>query len=184
MIAWDQTKTRLRDDWARLDEHFDTLPGQRPTRRWFHPSYQCVLLHRLSYHFYARRRRMLARVFWHLNLLLTGCDIAPLSNVGGGLVIHFPLAIGLIGTVGRNCTIEGHGGIGGGTRRHEDIGAGPGLPVVGDDVVLGWGALIMGPIRVGHRVAIGHGAVVTTDVPDDTVVPDRELVLLRSRVSA
>jgi serine O-acetyltransferase len=127
---------------------------------------------------------MLARLFWHLNLLLTGCDIAPLSNVGGGLVIHFPLAVALIGTVGSNCTIEGHGGIGGGTRRRHDAGAGPGLPVIGDDLLLSWGALVMGPIRVGNRVSIGHGAIVTTDLPDDTVVPDRQLVLLRDRVSA
>src|SRR5262245_8731507 len=172
---------RLRADRDRLVEHFAS-PADRPSvLLWLQPSYQCVLLHRLSFYFHSRGNRVVGRAFWHLNLLLTGCDIAPISDVGGGLIVQFPLATGLIGTVGRNCTIEGHCGIGGGTRRNGDIGAGPGLPIIGDDVVLGWGALVMGPIHVGHRVTIGHGAVVTSDVPDDTVVPDRGLVLLHRR---
>lgn len=183
MITWRETRARLRADRARLEAHFDALPGGRPAFMWLQPSYQCVLLHRLSFYFHSRGNRLLARTFWQLNLFLTACDIAPVSDIGPGLVVHFPLAVGLIGTVGKNTTIEGHAGIGGGTRRHADIGAGPGLPVIGDDVVLGWGALVMGPIRVGHRVVIGHGAVVTADVPDDAVVPDRDLVLLHSRSS-
>lgn len=184
MTTWRETRMRLRADRSRLETHFESLPGGRPTLMWFQPSYQCVLLHRLSFYFHSRGHRLLARLFWHLNLFLTACDIAPISDIGPGLVIHFPLAVGLIGTVGKNCTIEGHGGVGGGTRRRTDIGAGPGLPVLGDDVVLEWGALVMGPVRVGHRVVIGNGAVVTNDVPDDTVVPDRELLLRRSRVGA
>lgn len=181
MITWRETRLRLRADRARLIEAWQARPGSVPIALWLTPSYQCVLLHRVSFFFNARGNRLLARLFWHLNLLATGCDIAPISDVGGGLVVHFPLAIGLIGTVGRNCTIEGHCGIGGGTRRRADIGAGPGLPVIGDDVVLGWGALVMGPVHIGNRVVVGHGAVVTTDVPDCAVVPDRDLVLLHRR---
>jgi len=179
VITWHETRARLRADRARLEAH----SGAEGNRRlmWLQPSYQCVLLHRLSFYFHSRGNRLAGRALWHLNLLLTGCDIAPISDVGGGLIVQFPLATGLIGTVGRNCTIEGHCGIGGGTRRKGDIGAGPGLPIIGDDVVLGWGALVMGPIHVGHRVTIGHGAVVTSDVPDDTVVPDRGLALLHRR---
>jgi serine O-acetyltransferase len=184
MITWHETRERLRADRARLEAHFNALPGPRPIVLWLQPSYQCVLLHRLSFYCHSRGNRLLARFFWQLNLLLTACDIAPISNIDGGLVIHFPLAVGLFGTVGKNCTIEGHGGIGGGTRRVRDIGAGPGLPVLGDDVVIGWGAMVLGPIRVGHRVVIGHGAVVTDDVGDDDIVQDRQLVLRRSRARA
>jgi serine O-acetyltransferase len=181
MISWRETRARLAADRARLIAHFESLPGRRSTFLWLQPSFQCVLLHRLSYYFHSRGQAQLARLFWQLNLLLTACDIAPISNIGGGLLVHFPLAVGVIGTVGANCTIEGHGGIGGGTRRRADIGAGPGLPVIGDEVTLGWGAIVMGPIRIGDRVVIGHGAVVTNDVPDDAIVPDRDLVLLHRR---
>lgn len=184
MITWRETRDRLRADRDRIEAHFDALPGGRPAALWLHPSYQCVLLHRISFYCHSRGNRLLARIFWHFNLFLTACDISPISNIGGGFVVHFPLAVGVFGTIGRNCTIEGHGGIGGGTRRHGDIGAGPGLPVVGDDVVIGWGAMVLGPVRVGHRVVIGHGAVVTDDVADDEVIPERQLVLRRSRARA
>lgn len=183
MITVRETRTRLRADRARLAEYL-AQSGRRPFTAWLEPSYQCVWLHRWSFYCHAHGHRLAARCFWHLNLLLTGCDIAPLSDIGGGLVVPFPLSVGLIGTIGANCTLSGHAGVGGGTRRATDVGAGPGLPILGDDVTLGWGALVMGPIRVGHRVAIGHGAVVTVDVPDDTTIPDKALVILRRGLSA
>lgn len=183
MIAWKDTRQRLQADRTRLEAYF-VQSGRRPFIAWLEPSYQCVWLHRWSFYCHSHGHRLGARFLWHLNLLLTGCDIAPLSDIGGGLVVPFPLSVGLIGTIGANCTLEGHVGVGGGTRRSADVGAGPGLPVIGDDVTLGWGALVMGPVRVGHRVTIGHGAIVTVDVPDDATIPDKALVILRRGMSA
>lgn len=65
--------------------------------------------------------------------------------------------------------LQGYCGIGGG-RSDVDRGAGPGLPVLGDDVELGFGAVILGPILVGDRVRVGPRTILTRDVPDDTDV--------------
>src|SRR5262249_53969345 len=154
-------------DRDRLRQHLAVLPRPAPTLLLLSPAYQSVLLHRLSFFLCARGHRLLARIFWHLNLLVTACDISPLADVGGGLLIHFPLSVALFGKIGRNCTVQGHVAVGGGTSRTDDIGGGPGLPVIGDNVVLGWGSMVVGPVRVGDRVVVGHGVVVTTNVPDD-----------------
>ncbi|MBI2800516.1 MAG: hypothetical protein HYX63_09595 [Gammaproteobacteria bacterium] len=52
----------------------------------------------------------------------------------------------------------------------EDRGAGPGLPVVGDNVTIGAHAGVLGALRVGNNVTIAPGCVVRKDVPDDSVV--------------
>lgn len=181
-MTWRTTRARMREDRRRIAEHFSSLPGPTPVL-WLHPALQCVWLHRISFFLHANGHRLLARAVWHLNLLLTACDIGPTSDIGGGLVVCFPLAVTIFGRVGRNCTIRGHAAIGGGTERMDDIGAGPGLPVIGDDVTLGWGTLVLGPIRVGDRVVVGHGALISGDVPDDSLIPDVKPLMRRARVS-
>src|SRR5438105_5363064 len=101
-----------------------------------HPSFLCVLFYRLSNHFFRAGNKRIARVFWHLNMLITGADISPPVDLGGGLVIMTPAGTAIMGNAGRNLTVMACAGLGGEIGRHEDIGAGPGLPVLGDDVIL------------------------------------------------
>jgi serine O-acetyltransferase len=137
----------------------------------FHPSYQAVLLHRLSHYFFYRNCRLLARLLWHLNLVLTGADIAPISDIGPGLLLVHPISTQIFGRVGADCTFWGHGGVGGG-RSNEDIGAGPGLPVVGNNVYIGPFAMVLGAIRIGDHCEIGPGCLVLRDLsPGDKVEP-------------
>jgi serine O-acetyltransferase len=128
-----------------------------------------VWLHRWSHYHFVRGNRLMARLLWHFNLNLTGADVSPLSNLGPGLVIIEPLACILLGTAGRNLTIRAHASFGGGMSR-EDIGAGPGLPLFGDDVELDFGAVVLGPLRVGSRTYVGPRCVVHTHLEEDARV--------------
>ena len=164
-----ETKQRLAADRRRILELLERETGTRDHWLAFHPSYQAVYLHRWSHYHFRAGRRLLARLLWHVNLLLTGADISPLSDLGGGLVLTYPLGIVLVGKAGSNLTMCGYGGLGGGFER-TDVGAGPGLPVLGDDVVLGFGAMVLGPVRIGDGASIGAGCLVTADLPRGAVV--------------
>lgn len=118
-------------------------------------------------------RRMLARFFWQLNLIITGADISPISDLGGGLVIKMPEKVIIIGKVGKNCTFLGQAGLGGG-RSTKDIGAGPGLPVLRDNVSIGFGATVLGPVYVGSNTFIGPRVQVYKDIPDRSAIKLRQ----------
>jgi len=171
--TWREVRERLRRDRQRLLEHYAKHRVNPPRVLWLHPSYQCVLLYRLSaYHFRCGRRR-LARILWQLNLCLTGADFGPNSDAGEGLVVIHPMSTQVFGRLGCDCTLWGHVGIGGG-RSIEDIGAGPGLPAVGDRVVVGPRVLVLGPVRIGDDCEIGPGCVVMRELAPGThaEVPD------------
>lgn len=165
-----QTFARLRADRERLSEFLVSFGSENSRRLLLHPSFLCVFFFRLANHFYRRGYRLTARFFWHLNVVLTGADISAPNDLGGGLLIVSPPGTAIMGKAGRNLTVMPCAGLGSELGRWEDIGAGPGLPVVGDDVVLEPHSGILGPIRVGNRVRVGAGIFVTVDVPDDTLV--------------
>lgn len=164
-ISAGETRSRLAADRARLREFLSTRPDGARTALWLLPSYQAVWLHRWSHYFFRRGNRWVARLLWHLNLLLTGSDIAPLADLGGGFVLVYPVCTIILGKAGRNLTVVGHSGFGGGMSSL-DIGAGPGLPMFGDNVHLELGAFVLGPVRIGHNVIIRARSLVTMDVPD------------------
>jgi serine O-acetyltransferase len=174
MVTWAETRRRMREDRERLRAFLDPQPGRRPIWLVLNPSYMCVALQRISHFLFSRGHRIPGRFVWHVNLLLTGADMPPNSDIGGGLVVDHPIGAGVIGKIGRNCTLRAAAGVGGGAAAADDIGGGPGLPVIGDDVELGAGALIVGPIRLGHRVRVGPRCLVTRSVPDDGVVEAAE----------
>lgn len=170
LITWQQTRRRLSEDRARLRDFLDRYPSGRPVFLWTCPSYQAVLLYRLAHYFFVNGWRWTGRFFWHLNLLLTGSDINPSSDIEGGFVLISPLCVTILGKVGKNSTWEIQSGIGGG-RGTRDIGAGPGLPVVGENVILGAGCMVVGPIHIGDRCYVGPRSIALEDMP-----PDSELV--------
>jgi serine O-acetyltransferase len=136
----------------------------------FDPSYQAVWLHRWSAFMFSRGRRLTARFLWHLNVFLTGADISPLSRFGAGLLICYPSTVVLFCTAGEELTVGAQAVTGGGLSGR-DIGAGPGLPVLGDDVDLGVGAMVLGPVRIGSRARIGARCTVVDDLPNAACVP-------------
>lgn len=169
-VAFREVRRRLRADRERLHSILSAHSAQDRRPSFLHPSYACVILYRWSNYFAQRRRRLIARFLWHLNILLTGADISELAQVGEGLVILNPPGTAISGVAGRNLTLMPCSGLGSEVGRFDDIGGGPGQPVVGDDVLIEAHAGIMGPVRVGSRVHVAAGIGVTQDVPDDTFV--------------
>lgn len=92
-----------------------------------------------------------------------GAEISPLASIGPGLGVWHSVGIVVGGQVvaGRNLALY-HGVTLG-------DGAKPGQPRLGDDVVVGAGAAVLGGINVGDRVIIGANSVVTSDIPDDCI---------------
>jgi serine O-acetyltransferase len=118
---------------------------------------------------------------WHFNTLLTGADISEPADLGEGLVIVSPPGTTIMGTAGRNLTVMPCAGMGGEVGRRKNVGAGPGLPLLGDDVILEPHTAVLGPVRIGHFVRVPAGIVLTTDVPDGSEIERPRLRLRRRR---
>ena len=112
-------------------------------------------------------------------MFLTGVDIAPAAEIGPGLRISHGvgLVIGAHAKVGADCLLM-HG-ITLGAPTLERIGD---MPTLGDRVVVGAGAKILGGITVGDDVLVGVNTVVTRDVPANSkVLPPRDLEIVARR---
>lgn len=168
--------TTIQSSWRALRLDYSALAayhaGENPPGRLailLSPSFGCVALYRVSHYFYARRMRLVARFVWQLNYLLTGADINPLSDIGPGFVVVFPVAITIAGKAGVNLLVMGMGGFGGGLKM-DDVGAGPGFACLGDNVRLHMGAVILGPQRIGNHAVIGPNCTVMHDVEENAEV--------------
>jgi serine O-acetyltransferase len=132
-----------------------------------YPGFHAVLLHRVAHRLYNSRFFLLARVISNINRFLTGVDIHPGARVGRrffidhgmGVVIGETTEIGDDVLVYQNVTLGGTGKERG--KRH---------PTIGNNVVIGTGAKVLGNIRVGDHVKIGAGSVVIRPVPDHSTV--------------
>jgi serine O-acetyltransferase len=171
----------MRADHDRLASLLTCLENSPARWVWLHPSFLAVFLYRIASYLHRRGHTLLARMIWQFNMFLTGADINAAAELGAGLVVMNPAGTAIMGKIGRNFTAMPCSGVGGETGRREDIGAGPGLAVVGDDVVMEPHSGILGPIRVGDRARIGAGIAVTKDVPADMSVEWPKPRFLRRR---
>ncbi|MDH4147368.1 MAG: serine acetyltransferase [Acidimicrobiia bacterium] len=103
-----------------------------------------------------------------LTTWVLGVEIPPETSIGPGLVLKHPQAIVVNGQsrIGARCMLRACTTLGNLVERD---GAETASPVLGDDVELGVGVIVIGPIHVGDRARIGAGAVVITDVPAGAV---------------
>ncbi len=167
----------LRGDVARLFSARGTHGG-RPSlwlalqRAITRPGPLAIVLYRLSHRLWVSGLRTPAEIVWRLNLFLTGADIHPGAEIGGGLRLTHTsgLVIGSGARVGSNVTLLHEVTLGGSSRGFFDEGFTDGFPEVGDDTKIGAGAKLLGPIRVGKGCFIGANAVVAKDVADGEVV--------------
>lgn len=143
--------------------------GYAPNWLIFDPSYVAVLLYRISRYFRCRGYGKTGRAFFQLNLLLTGADIHPDCDIEGGLLIPSPIGVCLSGKIGRDFTVFSFTGTGI-MFKDKDVGAGPGQPLLGDRVVLHSLSGVMGPIVLGEDTFVMCGAMVSSDVPSESVV--------------
>lgn len=108
--------------------------------------------------------------------ILFPADVPPQMQIGRGTVFPHD-ALGCVFhpnvKIGKNCKIL-HGVTMGGRAGHK------GLPIIGDNVVIGTHAQIVGNVRIGNNSIVGAGAIVTHDVPDNVVVVGNPAKILRS----
>ncbi|MCL6449842.1 MAG: serine O-acetyltransferase [Acetobacteraceae bacterium] len=157
---------RMREDIAVV---FERDPA---ARSWIevvlcYPGLHAVWLHRVAHRLYRARLYLLARLVSHLGRWLTGIEIHPGARLGRRVFIDHGagVVIGETAEVGDDVTLY-QGVTLGGTGKEK----GKRHPTLGKGVVVGAGAKVLGPIRVGDGSRIGAGAVVISPVPDNCTV--------------
>ena len=130
-----------------------------------YPGVHALILHRLAHFLWSVKLKLIARIFSHLARVITGIEIHPGAQIGRRFFIDHGMGvvIGETAIIGDDCTLY-HGVTLGGTtwkkgKRH---------PTLKDNVVIGAGAKILGPITLGNNSKIGSNAVVVTDIPNDS----------------
>ncbi|MEJ2093938.1 MAG: serine O-acetyltransferase [Gammaproteobacteria bacterium] len=126
------------------------------------PGFQAIMFHRINHWFWKKKLYLLARFGAHIARFLTGIEIHPGAKIGERFFIDhgMGIVIGETSEIGDDCSIY-HGVTLGGTtwqkgKRH---------PTLENNVVIGAGAKILGPITIGTGARIGCNAVVVKDVP-------------------
>jgi serine O-acetyltransferase len=132
-----------------------------------YPGVHAVWGHRISHGLWKRGAKVAARVIAEITRILTGVDIHPGAILGGGLFIDHAtgVVIGETAEVGDDVTLF-HGVTLGGTGRD----TGKRHPTIGDRVVIGAGAKVLGAIKIGDDSRIGANSVVVKEVPSSAVV--------------
>lgn len=157
-----------------LGAYLDSIKRRDPAARsrvelLLYPGVWAVVWHRLAHTFYRAGLHFLARLVNHFARFLTAIDIHPGAKIGRGLFIdHGFSVIGETAEIGDNVTIYQCVTLGG-TNPADGV-AGKRHPTICDDVIIGSGAQVLGPITVGTRARIGANAVVTKDVPEGAVM--------------
>jgi serine O-acetyltransferase len=135
--------------------------------------------YRLAHDLQARGVPVVPKLISYAVRFIFGCWIPPQTEIGEGTVFGYGgLGVVVHGDtrIGRGCSIGQNVTIGGG--RGGPSADGRSLPKLGDNVIVGAGAVILGAVEIGDDAIIGANAVVVTDVPASTVfggVPAREL---------
>lgn len=169
-ITFKEVKRRLKVDHERLLSILNTQSLYRRKRAWLHPSFQAVFLFRIANYCRARAWNTLGRLIWQFNLFWTGADISEHADILEGFVVMHPIGVAVMGSAGKNLSLGACAGLGGETGKHEDIGAGPGFCLLGDDVSIASHSGVLGPVRIGNNVNIGAVVVVTRNIESNTDV--------------
>ncbi len=132
-----------------------------------YPGFHAIVFHRIAHWMWNHRLKLLGRILSHISRFLTGIEIHPGAKIGKGFFIDHGMGvvIGETSEIGDNVTIY-HGVTLGGTsfsrsKRH---------PTIENNVTIGAGAKILGPLTIGSNSKIGANSVVITDVPPNSTV--------------
>jgi len=139
-----------------------------------YPGVKAVFFHRIANFFSVAKFDLIARIISQFSRFLTGIEIHPGARIGKNLFIDHGMGvvIGETSDIGDNVTIYHMATLGGiapsinsndqrNIKRH---------PTIEDEVVIGSGAQVLGPVTVGRCAKIGANAVITKDVPEKAVM--------------
>lgn len=148
---------------------FKNDPAAKGLQFLLYPGLHAIVIHRyLSHPFYKIKLRFLARLISQISRFFTGIEIHPGAKIGKGFFIDHgsAIVIGETAEIGKNCIIY-HNVTIGGTGKHK----GKRHPTIGDNVLIGTGATLLGPINVSDNVKVGAETVVIMhDIPSDCTV--------------
>ncbi len=157
---------RIRED---IHSVFERDPAARSIPEIFfcYPGFHAVLIYRLAHWFWTHQFYFLGRFTSHMGRALTGIEIHPGAVIGKAFFIDHGMGVvvGETSEIGDNVTLY-HGVTLGGTtwqkgKRH---------PTIGNNVVVGAGAKVLGPVNIGDNTRIGANSVVISEIPPNSVV--------------
>jgi len=156
---------------ARLREDLNTVFEKDPAARsWWevvtcYPGLHAIWMHRIAHALWRRHLYWPARFLSHINRFLTGIELHPGATIGRRFFIDhgMGIVIGETSEIGDDVLMY-KGAVLGGT----SLDKGKRHPTIGNGVVIGSNAIILGPVTVGDNARIGSGAVVVRPVPPDS----------------
>ncbi len=148
------------------EQNVGTNGFDRRVRVLFQPGTIAVLSYRFCHWMRSFRLPVLRHLAWipvlfvrGVSQILTGVHISSKANIGPGFVIHTVYGIFIPPTtIGKNCSVQ------------TGVVLGYGVRGIGNDVLIGAGAKVIGPVNVGNNVLIAPNSLVITNVPDDSTV--------------
>ncbi|AND17503.1 serine O-acetyltransferase EpsC [Rathayibacter tritici] len=166
---------------ARLREDVRTAQERDPAARsavevvFAYPGVHAIWVHRVAHAWWRRGLRLPARLLSQAARAATGVEIHPGATIGRRLFIDHGMGvvIGETARIGEDCMLYHGVTLGGKSARRERR-----HPTLGDRVVVGAGAVVLGPVMLGSDVSVGANAVVVKDAPDGAIlvgIPARDL---------
>lgn len=151
----------------------DPATSSRFEAALFSSGFHAVFMYRFCHFLWLKNWKLTARFISQITRFLTGVEIHPGAKIGTGFFIDHGMGvvIGETTEIGNNVTLYHDVTLGGRTvfdehgkvtsKRH---------PTLGDEVIVGSGAQILGPVNIGHQAKIGSNAIVVKDVAENTTV--------------
>ncbi|MCK5451652.1 MAG: hypothetical protein KAI70_07800 [Candidatus Omnitrophica bacterium] len=169
-ISFSETLSNISADNLARIKHL----GQKPTfvNKFFSylwPTMTATIFYRLSHYFYRKNLEIMSFVFFELNVIFFGCDIDACSEIGKGFVLVHVGGTAVRAKIGENVIVFGQAAIGSNGTGSFDEGWFGG-PEIGDKCIIGFRAMILGPISLGSNVFVKAGTLVTKSVPDNSTV--------------
>ena len=132
-----------------------------------YPGLHAIWFHRIAHWLWTHNFRLLARIISHIPRWLTGIEIHPGAKIGRRFFIDHGMGvvIGETTEIGNDVTIYHQVTLGGTSTKK-----GKRHPTIGNNVVIGAGAKILGPVKIGNNCKIGTNSVVIKDVPPNSTV--------------
>ena len=166
-----------------MNDYLESIKARDPAAKSIlsiiltYPGVKAVFFHKISHFFYVAGFDLVARIISQTVRFFTGVEIHPGAKIGKNLFIDHGMGvvIGETSEIGNNVTIYHAVTLGGSSpsidserQRHEKR-----HPTIGDDVVIGSGAQIIGPVIVGNGATVGAGSTITKDVKADQLALTR-----------
>ncbi|MFH1771876.1 MAG: serine O-acetyltransferase [Candidatus Omnitrophota bacterium] len=166
----------------RIREDINTVFREDPAARsllevlFCYPGLHAVWMHRFAHRLWNKKLRLFARYVSHLSRFFTGIEIHPGAKIGRRFFIDHGMGVVIGETTEIGDDVLVYQGVVLGGVSHEKVKR---HPTLGSGVVVGAGAVLLGPIVVGDRARVGAGSVVIGDVPSNSTVvgvPGRAIV--------